>query len=88
MRSFTVSVVAATLSAILPLATALPEGLIMEVTKPAQKCDYKTAKGDTVQVHYRGTLLDGGKEFDSSYNRGTPLDFELGAGRVIRGWVY
>ncbi|MGF1505210.1 MAG: FKBP-type peptidyl-prolyl cis-trans isomerase [Anaerolineae bacterium] len=42
-------------------------------------------QGDTVQVHYRGTLPDG-TEFDNSYDRGQPVSFELGAGQVIAGW--
>lgn len=41
--------------------------------------------GQTVSVHYRGTLLDG-TQFDSSYDRGAPLDFPIGQGQVIRGW--
>ena len=41
--------------------------------------------GQTVTVHYRGTL-ENGQEFDASYNRGTPFNFLLGAGQVIKGW--
>ncbi|MFT7285929.1 MAG: FKBP-type peptidyl-prolyl cis-trans isomerase [Halieaceae bacterium] len=40
--------------------------------------------GDSVQVHYRGTLLDG-TEFDSSYSRGEPVTF--GVDQVISGWT-
>lgn len=42
--------------------------------------------GDTVQVHYVGVAYSSGEEFDASYNRGAPLAFPLGAGRVIQGW--
>jgi peptidylprolyl isomerase len=42
--------------------------------------------GDNVQVHYVGVAYSTGEEFDSSYDRGDPLEFRLGAGRVIAGW--
>ena len=41
--------------------------------------------GKTVSVHYEGRLPDG-TIFDSSFKRGTPIDFQLGVGQVIRGW--
>lgn len=42
--------------------------------------------GKTVSVHYVGVAHSSGEEFDASYNRGEPLRFPLGAGRVIQGW--
>ena len=45
----------------------------------------EASAGQTVAVHYRGTLEDG-TQFDASYDRGTPFTFPLGAGRVIKGW--
>jgi FKBP-type peptidyl-prolyl cis-trans isomerase len=41
--------------------------------------------GDTVTVHYIGTLRDG-TQFDNSYLRGTPFTFTLGENKVIAGW--
>ena len=44
----------------------------------------KPAATDKVNVHYRGTFLNG-KEFDSSYTRGEPISFQLD--KVIAGWT-
>ena len=41
--------------------------------------------GQTVSVHYKGMLPEG-STFDSSYDRGTPIDFPVGMGHVIAGW--
>jgi len=41
--------------------------------------------GDSVSVHYTGWLKSG-QQFDSSLDRGQPLVFPIGRGRVIKGW--
>jgi peptidylprolyl isomerase len=45
----------------------------------------KPQASQTVKVHYTGSLLDG-TVFDSSRERGDPIEFPLGVGRVIPGW--
>ncbi len=42
--------------------------------------------GETVTVNYVGVLYKGGKEFDASWKRNEPFQFELGQGKVIPGW--
>jgi len=59
----------------------LDSGLQYKVIEAAEGA--KPAASDTVEVHYRGTLLDG-TEFDSSYSRGQSANF--GVGQVIPGF--
>ncbi|KXN70776.1 hypothetical protein CONCODRAFT_17376 [Conidiobolus coronatus NRRL 28638] len=61
-------------------------GIEVTYSVPQEECDYRTDEGDNISVHYTGTLLNGGKKFDSSLDRGEPLDFPLGKGAVIEGW--
>jgi len=62
---------------------AHPSGLITQVLVPGDGDAAK--KGDKIQVHFVGSLLDGGV-FDSSRSRGTPFSFWVGEGQVIAGW--
>ena len=67
-----------------PSSLAASDAVTTEITK-AVECARKTQKGDTISVHYRGTLAADGTEFDASYNRGQPLGFTVGKGMVIKG---
>jgi FKBP-type peptidyl-prolyl cis-trans isomerase FklB len=62
--------------------TTLPDGLQYEILKAAEGA--KPAATDNVLVHYHGTLIDG-TVFDSSVDRGEPIEFPLNG--VIKGWT-
>ncbi|OAI48337.1 hypothetical protein AYO45_05110 [Gammaproteobacteria bacterium SCGC AG-212-F23] len=65
-----------------PGIVTLPDGLQYKVITEGKGTS--PSSRDTVVVHYQGTLIDG-KEFDSSYKRGEPATFPVGA--VIAGWT-
>merc|ERR1711998_638775 len=67
-------------------AVGLAEDLVVnEIYKPTG-CDLTSKSGDTLAMHYTGTLAENGNKFDSSLDRGEPFSFKLGAGQVIKGW--
>lgn len=66
-----------------PDAITTPSGLKYVVVNEGE--GDSPAKGTLVTVHYTGKLLNG-KKFDSSYDRGQPIDFPVGRGQVIKGW--
>ena len=61
-----------------------PADLVVEDVTEGDGTEAK--RGDTISAHYVGVAHSSGEEFDSSWNRGAPLDFRLGVGQVIRGW--
>jgi FKBP-type peptidyl-prolyl cis-trans isomerase FkpA len=65
-----------------PGAVVTPSGLVYRSLKDGTGTS--PAASDKVKVHYRGTMPDG-KEFDSSYKRGEPIEFPLSG--VIKCWT-
>jgi FKBP-type peptidyl-prolyl cis-trans isomerase FklB len=65
-----------------PGVTTLPSGLQYRVIQPGS--GQKPALQDSVTVHYRGTLVDGG-EFDSTYNNDAPVTYRVS--EVMPGWT-
>jgi FKBP-type peptidyl-prolyl cis-trans isomerase len=71
-------------AALLP-ALAAAADLGIDVTRPVE-CMRKSKNGDKLVMNYKGTLQSDGSQFDSSYDRGKPFPFTLGAKQVIKGW--
>jgi FKBP-type peptidyl-prolyl cis-trans isomerase len=63
--------------------TMTPSGL--QYIEIVQGTGAEARAGQHVTVHYTGWLTNGTK-FDSSLDRGTPFEFDLGTGGVIKGW--
>ena len=74
-----------------PIPSPTPENTMVQMANGLQIQDLKVGTGPeaktgyAVAVNYLGTLENGTK-FDSSYDRGQPFQFVLGAGQVIKGW--
>jgi FKBP-type peptidyl-prolyl cis-trans isomerase len=64
-------------------STPRTDGLVIEEVK--EGTGPVATRGQTVSVHYTGHLTSGTK-FDSSLDRGQPIEFPLGTGVVIKGW--
>lgn len=62
-----------------------PDGLVIEDVKLGSGKEAKL--NNRIKVHYKGTFKKGGKTFDSSYDRGEPIEFMLAEGQLIRGWT-
>jgi len=56
------------------------------VTKRPRRCITKSKRGDTLKVHYNGTLYKNDDVIDCSIEREEPFLFTLGAGEVMEGW--
>jgi FKBP-type peptidyl-prolyl cis-trans isomerase len=73
-----------TVTAVMPAGLSRSaSGLTYVMTRPGT--GRLPSAGETVIVNYTGVLSNGVK-FDSSVERGKPLEFRLGVGRVIKGW--
>jgi peptidylprolyl isomerase len=58
----------------------------LKVTTLVQGAGAAVASGQSITVNYVGVTLSDGKEFDASWDSGSPFSFQLGSGQVIPGW--
>ena len=67
-----------------PNAQQSPSGLVYVIENEGEAL--KATKGSKMSVHYKGTFRADGKKFDSSYDRGQPMDFQYQVQRMIQGF--
>ncbi len=67
-----------------PNAKQSPSGLVYIIENPGE--NLKPAKGSAMSVHYRGTFRTSGKQFDASYDRGQPMNFQYQVNRMVLGF--
>mmetsp|Transcript_120043 Transcript_120043/g.383232 ORF Transcript_120043/g.383232 Transcript_120043/m.383232 type:complete len:259 (-) Transcript_120043:217-993(-) len=70
---------------IVSVEAAPPMEVVKETVTPGDGATFPKVR-DSLTMHYTGTLAATGAKFDSSYDRGKPLVFNIGLGKVIRGW--
>jgi peptidylprolyl isomerase len=68
-----------------PVAAPTPASPGLQIIDLVEGTGPSPQPGQRVKVHYTGTLENGTK-FDSSLDRGQPLEFTIGRGAVIKGW--
>lgn len=70
------------------VSAALAQELQVDVLSKPEKCEITTANGDKLSMHYTGWLKtpegEKGNKFDSSRDRNSPFDFQIGRGQVIQ----
>jgi len=71
---------------LIQIAARKDDKVSIEVTTPGDGKTFPQA-GDTLAMHYVGTLAKGGAKFDSSRDRDEPFSFQIGVGEVIQGWT-
>lgn len=67
-----------------PPAGPAPAELVVEDLRQGDGSE--ATAGSLVTAHYVGVAHSTGEQFDASWDRGSPLEFQLGVGSVIRGW--
>ncbi|KAG8949755.1 FK506-binding protein 2A [Tulasnella sp. 424] len=84
MRSF-FTVVLALSASMLASAANPPKKLVIEKTYVPESCPVSSKNGDTLSMHYVGSLFHNNQVFDSTQNR-SPYKFKLGSRSAIEGW--
>jgi len=69
-----------------PIFPDSPPPEFLAVIDPLEGIGTMAREGSTVTIQYVGYLYDSQKKFDSSWERGKPTTFKLGAGSQIEGW--
>jgi FKBP-type peptidyl-prolyl cis-trans isomerase len=64
--------------------SAAPAKLVVKILTPGTGADVKS--GQQIKVQYVGQIWATGDQFDASWDRGQPIEFGIGTGKVIQGW--